>query len=72
MAELAITLFVTIWSRPPPPVVAVSPGPPRCVIVSVTREVEGEVTVSEYLVAFDDVDVMVTTAPEEVALMPAF
>ncbi len=56
---------------PPPPAAAFSDGPPACAIVSVARlPAVPETTLPEYLVAFGEVDAIVTTAALAVAVIP--
>ena len=68
MSEFAITLLCTVESMPAPVVMAVtavSVGPPPFVIVSVAPWL----TLWVYVVALDDVDVMLITLAEEVAVI---
>ncbi len=70
MSEFAITLLCTVESMPAPVVMAVtavSVGPPPFVIVSVAPWL----TLWVYVVAFDEVHVMLITAADDVAVIPA-
>lgn len=67
MSELAMTELVTRLSRPPPPAAAISPGPPRWVIVSVPPALTDPENVEELA----EVEVIVTTADVDEAVIPA-